>query len=526
MIKKSVLNMVLIILICAGFTSATNFKVDSDISADSDKFFINITTGNVGIGTSSPGAGLHVNGTSIIFGGTDFADYVFLNFLNTVGGASLGIPLSAGQGLATATAGDVLIGPKDGGDILFGNLAGSGTTTYMIIKNDSKVGIGTSSPGGQLQINAPDDSDYPAISIRQDNSVTYGWDFSLDTDVDGKLFLNAVEADTPTNLVTFDQANKRVGIGTSSPQEKFEVAFTTNGATLRIREPDTSSIELVARKHNTLSGQPGRNLIFTTKSSEGESMRIDSSGKVGIGTSPSTLFHIKDGTLTLESANAQLNFIDTGGGNNWLLQTLSNADFGITETGGAGEVIRFKAGGNVGIGTSSPAASALLELNSTTGALLLTRMTTAQRDALTAVNGMVLYNSEDNRIEAYRDDYWMELIPSSYKFIADSLTYSIDEGKPGKFTDNNTIGLAAAEDYIVGIIETIASDNSTATLRMDGFVTVQYSGPAPQVGGYGTKLLADGNGNVKVDATNGKVFYVSAVNTTASTVTFHLDQLG
>lgn len=64
-------------------------------------------------------------------------------------------------------------------------------------------------------------------------------------------------------------------------------------------------------------------------------------------------------------------------------------------------------GGNVSMGTASPATSAKLELSSTTGALLLTRMTTAQRDALTAVNGMVIYNSTTTAFNFYENGAWV-----------------------------------------------------------------------------------------------------------------------
>jgi len=48
-----------------------------------------------------------------------------------------------------------------------------------------------------------------------------------------------------------------------------------------------------------------------------------------------------------------------------------------------------------------PVTSAALELNSTTGALLLSRMTTTQRNALTAVNGMIIYNTTDSQFQCY-----------------------------------------------------------------------------------------------------------------------------
>ncbi len=48
-----------------------------------------------------------------------------------------------------------------------------------------------------------------------------------------------------------------------------------------------------------------------------------------------------------------------------------------------------------------------LECNSTSGALLLTRMTTIQRDALTAVNGMIMYNTTTNAFNFYENSSWV-----------------------------------------------------------------------------------------------------------------------
>jgi hypothetical protein len=63
----------------------------------------------------------------------------------------------------------------------------------------------------------------------------------------------------------------------------------------------------------------------------------------------------------------------------------------------------------VGLGATAPATSAIVELSSTTGALLLTRMTTTQRNALTAVNGMVIYNTTTGVVEAYEGGAWVNL---------------------------------------------------------------------------------------------------------------------
>ena len=70
--------------------------------------------------------------------------------------------------------------------------------------------------------------------------------------------------------------------------------------------------------------------------------------------------------------------------------------------------ISINQNGQVGIGQDpiSIAASAILELSSTTGALLVTRMTTTQRDALTAVNSMIIYNNTTNQMEGRINGAW------------------------------------------------------------------------------------------------------------------------
>ena len=42
--------------------------------------------------------------------------------------------------------------------------------------------------------------------------------------------------------------------------------------------------------------------------------------------------------------------------------------------------------------------------------LLLGNMTTTERDALTAANGMMLYNTTDNKFQGYENGAWVNLI--------------------------------------------------------------------------------------------------------------------
>ena len=65
----------------------------------------------------------------------------------------------------------------------------------------------------------------------------------------------------------------------------------------------------------------------------------------------------------------------------------------------------------LGIGaTVQTNASVALEIGNATQAILLNSVTTTQRDALTAVNGMLVYNSTLNKFQGYESGSWQSLI--------------------------------------------------------------------------------------------------------------------
>ena len=73
-------------------------------------------------------------------------------------------------------------------------------------------------------------------------------------------------------------------------------------------------------------------------------------------------------------------------------------------------------GGNVGIGTSSPNASALLDVASTSKGFLPPRMTTAQRDAITSpVVGLTIYNTTKNTTECFNGSEWYSTSRCGYR---------------------------------------------------------------------------------------------------------------
>jgi len=76
-----------------------------------------------------------------------------------------------------------------------------------------------------------------------------------------------------------------------------------------------------------------------------------------------------------------------------------------------GNLILGAVGVSVGIGvTAVTNTSVLLELASTTGALLVPRMNTAEEMALTPLDGMIIYNNQTNKFRGYENGGWVNLV--------------------------------------------------------------------------------------------------------------------
>ena len=192
-----------------------------------------------------------------------------------------------------------------------------------------------------------------STGVLKDGSVTSA---KLDTNISivGDLTVD-------TNTLFVDSASNNVGIGTNSPNIKthiYQDSASTIG--LRIQNPNTSgsaSSAVYFQSHNGTSRiyQLGQTLNIRNESDEvaiwsanSEAMRIDSAGNVGIGTSsPAEKLQINNGRLRfLEGGQRQYNIGIVSG----------TSDFAITDATFSSERMRIDSSGNVGIGTSSPAA--------------------------------------------------------------------------------------------------------------------------------------------------------------------------
>ena len=91
---------------------------------------------------------------------------------------------------------------------------------------------------------------------------------------------------------------------------------------------------------------------------------------------------------------------------------VNNFDFRVESASNPNMFVVDSTNNRVGIGTSSPSATFEVVGQVTISGnkpLLLASLTTAQRDALSATNGMLIYNSTDEKFQGYQDGAWVDL---------------------------------------------------------------------------------------------------------------------
>lgn len=142
---------------------------------------------------------------------------------------------------------------------------------------------------------------------------------------------------------------------------------------------------------------------------------------------PDRMIHVKGANANIhierESADGATLFFSNINGSNtthWKTEVLNNgsgAGSGIlviaddgTDSGGVSTTrVIVDENGHMSLGNTLPATDAALDIKSTTAAFMPPRMTTTQRDALTASNGMMVYNTTTNQFEGYENDAWVDL---------------------------------------------------------------------------------------------------------------------
>jgi len=189
---------------------------------------------------------------------------------------------------------------------------------------------------------------------------------------------------------------------------------------------------------------------FFDYSSAGElRLKSDSVGAYQLKTESVTSVAIKDGSIvnadisdTAAIADMKLASITTPGkvSGNAITSGTIGGSTAISTSGAIQTSGNITGTGKLGVGTASPHVSAVVDISSTTGGLLLPRMTTAQRDAISSpANGLQIYNTTTNQIQYYNGSSWQSL------GVAGSGVQQVNTGTGltgGPITSMGTISLA------------------------------------------------------------------------------------
>ncbi len=305
-------------------SSAFNLlKLTVDADGTPDTKFLVQGNGNVGIGTTSPGAVLDILGNN----SSGYA----LRISGPGSGNMSGLYIATGAG--TNTGANIVLSSANTGNLISATgSSGNGyfkvTTAYnadpqMYISGN--VGIGTTSPGQFLDITNTATGNVSGIRIAnsdQSNTTTQtaGIQFSPDTrQLNGawiRVGKEAADWGTGSNIDTFmsfnvDQDNSQherlritssgnVGIGTTSPQVALDVKGTINAST-QLNVNGGGVLNFPGGGPIGIGDIGNNNTALALKANSAEVMRL-TNGNVGIGTtSPTTKLQVVGGALLLDN---------------------------------------------------------------------------------------------------------------------------------------------------------------------------------------------------------------------------------
>jgi hypothetical protein len=377
-------------------------------------------SGNIGLGTSSPAAKLHVVGDAILNGlksiqldrtvAAALNSYTNIGAFDIINGAHSFI-VSINASLASYSVAKTYVIANQ-----YNATAGSWKIALPI--SDS----GPYSEDFQLLVNF--DTRYCTLRIRKSYGSSYSGAYSvtiLYTGYTSATFTPDTSTGTDSSTLgildsnVFTQVDGVVGIGTTSPgNSKLHIYadHVTNHSILKIQtitaiasggvpslaffDSDGSRNTLVyaASDGTYLANEVAKPIIFSTNGAE--RMRLDSTGGINIGTSSqlnSSRVSIADSALKTSAGNCLTFATATGGSNDFQLiisrgsNTSGYYAFQAVEQGvGYKNIVFNQDGGNVGIGTTSPGAkfevygtsrftdstgTRILQIDPTTSAILI-----------------------------------------------------------------------------------------------------------------------------------------------------------